>query len=128
MMSSLGSVNLLEWLKELSETFHELDYWFIIQGCNSRTARRKRFIATHGEMVFPSLEALWIYLFGFLWSHNWSNQWPWVIELNLQPLCLPQLRWREASEVGLRVPICSHFGWLPANQIPFLGGIQNLPY
>ena len=33
-MPSSGSVNLLERLTELMETFYLLDYWFIIKGCH----------------------------------------------------------------------------------------------
>ena len=40
MNPSLGSINLLEWLRELKETFYLLDDQFIIKGYNSGTARR----------------------------------------------------------------------------------------
>ena len=39
---ALGSINLLGHLTELRETFYLLDYWFIIKGYNSGTARWKR--------------------------------------------------------------------------------------
>ena len=39
MTSSLGSINLLEQLPELRETFYLLDDWFTTKGCNSGTAR-----------------------------------------------------------------------------------------
>ena len=42
MTPSLGSINLLEPLTELRETFYLLDYQFIIKGYNSGTARWKR--------------------------------------------------------------------------------------
>ena len=42
--SSLGSINLLEWLRELRETFCLLDHHFIIKGYNSGTSRWKRYI------------------------------------------------------------------------------------
>ena len=48
MIPSFGSINLLEQLTELWKTFDLLDHWCMIKGCNSRTARRKRFIARHG--------------------------------------------------------------------------------
>ena len=38
----LSSINLLEWITELRETFYLLDHWFIIKGCNSGIARWKR--------------------------------------------------------------------------------------
>ena len=41
---SLGSINLLEWLTELRETFYLLNYQFIVKGYNSGTARWKRYI------------------------------------------------------------------------------------
>ena len=31
MTPSLGSINLLEWLTELKETFYLLDHWFIMK-------------------------------------------------------------------------------------------------
>ena len=37
-----GSINLLERLTELRETFYSLDHWFMIKGYNSGTARWKR--------------------------------------------------------------------------------------
>ena len=43
MTLSLGSINLLEWLTELRETFYLLDYQFILKGYNSGTARCKRY-------------------------------------------------------------------------------------
>ena len=42
MTSSLGSINLLEKLPELRETFYLLDYWFFRKGYNSGTARQKK--------------------------------------------------------------------------------------
>ena len=39
---SSGSINLLEWLTELGETFYFLDHWFTIKGYNSGRARWKR--------------------------------------------------------------------------------------
>lgn len=39
--SSLGSINLLEQLAELLETFYQLDHWLIIKGYNAGTARWK---------------------------------------------------------------------------------------
>ena len=42
MTPSLGLINLLEWPTELRETFHLLDYQFIIKGYNPGTARWKR--------------------------------------------------------------------------------------
>lgn len=40
MTSSLGLINLLEWLIGPRETFHLLDHWFILEGYNSETAGR----------------------------------------------------------------------------------------
>ena len=77
MTPSLGLFNLLEQLTELRETFYLLDYWLIIKGYNSGTARWKRcvgqgmwegarsFCALSECMpspnlhVFTNLEALW---------------------------------------------------------------------
>ena len=42
MNPSSGLINLLEHLTELRETFSLLDYWFIVTGYNSGTARWKR--------------------------------------------------------------------------------------
>ena len=42
MTPSLGSINLLEWLTKLRKPVYLLDYWFIIKGYNSGTARWKR--------------------------------------------------------------------------------------
>ena len=39
----MGLINVLERLTELRETFYLLDYWFIIEGYNSGTARWKRY-------------------------------------------------------------------------------------
>lgn len=33
MTPSLGLTNLLQWLTELRERFHLLDYWLIMKGC-----------------------------------------------------------------------------------------------
>jgi len=41
MTLSLGFLNLLEQLIELRETFYLLDYWFVIKGYKSGTARWK---------------------------------------------------------------------------------------
>ena len=54
MTSSLGSINLLEWLTELSETFHLLDYQFIIKGYNSGTAKWKRCMGKGHDASIPS--------------------------------------------------------------------------
>ena len=40
--SFLGSINFLEQLTELRETFYLLDHWFFIKGCNLGTVRLKR--------------------------------------------------------------------------------------
>ena len=83
MIPSLGSINLLEQLTELRETFYLLDYQFIIKGCNSGTARwkRARHRARHGERAqssrhqhkFTSLETLQSSPFGVLrWLHSIS--------------------------------------------------------
>lgn len=56
---SSGLINLLEWLIELRKTVFLLDYWFIIKGCNSRTARwqgiegARNFMASE-ECHYPS--------------------------------------------------------------------------
>ena len=42
MTPSLGSIYLLKRLTKLRKTFHLLDHWFIIERCNSVTARWKR--------------------------------------------------------------------------------------
>ena len=39
MTSSLGSINWLQWLTELRETFQSLDYQLIIKGYDLGTAR-----------------------------------------------------------------------------------------
>ena len=83
---SLGSINLLEQLTELRETFYLLDYWFIIKGYNSGTARLKRCIGqSKGKglgvstpspslllppnlHVFTYPEAFRTPSFGFLWK------------------------------------------------------------
>lgn len=93
MASSLGSVNLLEQLLEL-QTFHILDYWFIMKDYNSGTASWKRCIrAASGERVwcFHVLQACgphppppvsvwsptWKFsdpcLFGFLWRLHYTD-------------------------------------------------------
>ena len=41
---SLGLIDFLEWLPEFKETFYLLEYWFIIEGYNSKTAIWKRCI------------------------------------------------------------------------------------
>ena len=40
--TSLGLINFLEWFTELREIFYLLDYWFMIKGYNTGTARWKR--------------------------------------------------------------------------------------
>lgn len=40
--TSLGSINLPEWLTELRVTYYLLDHQFILKSCNSGTARWKR--------------------------------------------------------------------------------------
>ena len=40
--SSLVSVNMLEWLTELRETFYVVNHWFIIKGYNSEIAKWNR--------------------------------------------------------------------------------------
>lgn len=54
---SLGSINLLESLIELRETFYFLDHWFIIKGYNPGTPSWKRCIGWdvregHGVFMF----------------------------------------------------------------------------
>jgi len=44
MTPSVGSINLLEWLLELRETFYSREQQFIIKTYNSEIARWKRFI------------------------------------------------------------------------------------
>lgn len=51
---SSGLINLLEWLKELRETFYSLDHRFIRKGYNSRTARWKRCIGRPPSFLFFS--------------------------------------------------------------------------
>ena len=44
MTPSLDLINWLEYFTKLRKTVYLLDYWFIIKGLNSGTARRKRCI------------------------------------------------------------------------------------
>ena len=59
---SLGSVNLLEWLTELRETFYLSDYHFIIKGSNSGNSGWKRCIR---QVMVKSSE-----LACSLWAHS----------------------------------------------------------
>ena len=116
--SSLGLINLLQWLMELRETFYLLDHWFVIKGYNSGTFRGKRctgqvmgeraqsFLALSEPATFPAPprvnqpEALrtlsfWGFMEALLHRHDWWNHWPLEIELSLQPLSLPLRSWVE---------------------------------
>ena len=83
--SSLGSINLLEQLTELRETFCSPGYWFIIKGYNSGTARWKRYegqgtwegfrasmssqrCTTLSFTYVHQVEAFWTLSFGFSWK------------------------------------------------------------
>ena len=51
-------INVLEQLTEFRATFYLLDYWFIIKGCNSETARWKRYRGQdmgEGKASMPSV-------------------------------------------------------------------------
>ena len=59
MASSSDSVNLLEQLPELRETFYLLDYWFIMKEYNSGTARWKKYIGqSMGKGHWASMPSL----------------------------------------------------------------------
>ena len=75
MASSLISINLLEWLTEFRETFYLPDYWFIIKGCNSETARWIR-RARYGE---------WVQSFHALSQRSTVPESPHVLQLRSSP-------------------------------------------
>ena len=83
-----------EWVTELREIFYFLDYWFIIKGCNSGTARWKRCTRLVMGKEVRNFQALWVYHstqiskcsptrkfsqphpFGVLWHrHDWLSHW-----------------------------------------------------
>ena len=99
MTPSLGLINLLVWLTELSETCCLLDHQFITKAYNSATARWKRYLMTsHGDRtqgfhalserailpkcrMFTNQEALrilaiWVFMEALLHRHDWLNHWP----------------------------------------------------
>ena len=111
MTPSLCSINLLEWLTELRETFYLLDCQFIIKGHISGTARWKRYrrkCMREGAQNFHGLWAATLpesphihqtlsfqgFMEASLHKHDWLNHWPLEAELNLQPLSQP---WRLES-------------------------------
>ena len=74
MTSSLGLINLLEWLIELRETFHSLNYQFITKGHNNQMEEMHKAKTTPSELATlpyspcihqprsspnPTLEVLW---------------------------------------------------------------------
>lgn len=99
-------INLLEWFKELRETFYLQDFLFIIKGYKYGTARwkktqkakwGKRTMSFH--IIFRRYQSSQIsryshtlklvkphpsviFMEALLLKHNWFNHWPLVTELN----------------------------------------------
>ena len=148
MIPSLGSINFLEWLIEVRETFYLLDHWFIIKGCNSGTARWKNYYVGqdmekgHGVSMpspgtslspksgVPTLEALhilffWIFIEASLPRYDWLNHWPLAIDWTSSP---SPLHWGQGVRwVGLKVPTY-HKVDSPGNQPPSFGSFQKSPH
>lgn len=124
---SLRPINLLRWPTELRDIFYLLEYWFIIKGYNSGTARWKNCIgqgiwegaqnlhALSGHTTLPAswnvqqLESslnpfIWVFVEALLKRHDELNLWPLVIELNLQSI---SFCWRlcEMRGEGIRLKV-----------------------
>ena len=130
--TSSGSVNLLEQLTKLRETFYLIDYLFIIKGMpprNSQIEEMNR--ASHGERVWTSHalsrcpilseypcvhqpEALWTPSFWVFreassHSHDWLNHWPLAIDSTSIPSPLP---WGQGGETESSNPLITGLGLL----------------
>ena len=105
--SSLDSINLLKWFKEVRGTFCFLDYHFIIKGYDLGIARWKRYIGQgmwkrvrsfhalseyatlspfHGFIYREALSTLsWVFIEASLHRHNWLNHWPLTSDSTYSP-------------------------------------------
>lgn len=115
--TTLGSINLLEQVTEFRGTLYWLDYWFLVKGDTSETARWKGCLwqavrerawsfhdffnpplslhlhmFTNSKTLQISLLSLWIFMEFSLQRHDWLNHRLLEMELNLQLLSPPQRR------------------------------------
>lgn len=127
---SLGLINLLEQFTDLRKTFYLLDYWFIIKGYNSGTARWKR--CTRQGMgkgyrasmlskcsILPQIfTCSWTKnpsetrLFGLSWGFQYIDMIDRIIGhwwLNSTSNPLPSL---EVKKVILKFPTLQSHGWI----------------
>lgn len=146
MTSSLGSINLLEWLTQLRTPIRLLDHHFVTkdvkgwgwaarrrgaEGLARATVRRRhtlsRCLSPDASLrVFAKLEALHVGSFGFyesfISSCNWLNHWLLMTELDLQALPLFRGGGRESSNRS------NHMSGSSGTQPPFLGALQKSPH
>ena len=135
----LGSINLLEQLTKLRETFYLPDCQIIIyKWCNSEIARWKWCIGlnmgerygTSMSMPFPGTlvsqnllmftnpevlwtQSFWMFMKDSLHRHGWANHWPLVMDLTFSPFVFST-----NQGVGLKVPTL--FPWLLTRQLALI--------
>ena len=129
---SLGSVKLLEWLRELNETFYLLDDEFIRKVYDSGTARWKRqlepvqvkgpelpcpFWAQHFFLIStysPTPKLCKAYPFGFLHRQVWLNHWPGKLIQPSNPLLFRRVKVNglESFKPLISMQILASLTWL----------------
>lgn len=129
---SLGSIKLLEWLRELNETFYLLDDELIRKGYDSGTARWKRqlepvqvkgpelpcpFWAQHFFLIStysPTPKLCKAYPFGFLHRQVWLNHWPGKLIQPSNPLLFRRVKVNglESFKPLISMQILTSLTWL----------------